>query len=377
VNSIASTVFAATLPLVVVAAGCSHDIPARREIQSRVVDAPDPRVVEIDRPEQFARARAETREVNDTLDANGVVAPEVSRTVHVNAMAGGRLADVRVRLGDAVHEGDVLFVVQSADLGTAIADWRKALADQRLTDAALRRAKRLFAARALALKDLQQAANDADKARIDVDTGAERIRILGGDVERPAPLIEVRAPIDGIVVEQNAAGGEAVKSLDSSPNLLTVADLSRVWVLCDVYENDLGDVHVGDRAEVRLVAYRDRTFGGAVSDIGRVLDPTTRAAKVRVEIDNAEGLFRPGMFATARFVARTAETRTVTPASAVLRLQDRTWVFRADGERRFKRVEVQAGAVLPDGSQTILGGLAPGDEVILDALQFANAATRS
>lgn len=376
-NRIAAPVFLAFLPALLVAGGCSRDAPAASDVRSHVEEAPDPSVVEIAHPEQFARVRAVARQVNEELHANGVVAPEVSRTVHVNAMAGGRLVDVRVRLGEEVNKGDLLFVVQSADLGGAIADWRKALADQRLTDKALRRAKLLFGYRALALKDVQQAENDADKARIDVETAAERIRILGGDVDRPSPLIEVHAPIDGIVVEQNAAGGEAVKSLDNSPNLLTVADLSRVWVLCDVYENDLGEVHVGDRADVRLVAYRDRTFGGAVSDISRVLDPATRAAKVRVEIDNAEGLLRPGMFATARFVARTAQTRTVTPASAVLRLQDRTWVFRTEGPDRFRRTEVQAGPVLPDGSQTILGGIAPGDEVILEALQFASAATHS
>ena len=141
-----------------------------------------------------------------------------------------------------------------------------------------------------------------------------------------------------------------------------------------MYEADLGVVRVGDTAEVRLNAYPDRTLSGRVSDISRILDQTTRTAKVRIEFDNAAGLLRPGMFATARFVSQQSEPRTVAPASAILRLQDRSWVFRADGPNRFRRTEVQAGPVLGDGLQTILSGLAPGEAVIANALAFASAA---
>jgi membrane fusion protein, heavy metal efflux system len=358
-------------------AGCSHEAAVDREPASRVEPAADPAVIEVGHLEPFALAKSELRAVPNEVHVNGVVAPDVNRTVRVTSLAGGKLVEVRTRLGDAVEQGQLLLVIHSADLSGAIADYRKSLDDQRLADKALRRARVLFEARALALKDLQQAENDAAKTAIDVQTAADRIRLLGGDLDHLSPLIELRAPIGGTVVAQNATSGEAVKSTDNSPELLTIADLSRVWVLCDVYENNLSDVGVGDEAEVRLVAYPDRPLSGTVSNIARVLDPATRTAKVRIELDNAEGVLRPGMFATATFVSRQTQLRTVAPASAILRLQDRSWVFRAEAADRVRRTEVQVGRVLPDGAQVILGGLNAGDGVVLDALQFANAAARS
>ena len=355
------------------ASGCSRDATADRDGPPRIVEASDPTVVEVEHPDRFALVRAELRAVPNELHVNGVVAPDVNRTVHVTSLAGGKLVELRARLGDNVEHGQVLLTITSQDLGAALADYRKALADQRLSERALRRAQLLFADRALAKKDLQEAENDAEKNGVDVQTAAERIRLMGGDLGQVVPLIEVRAPITGTVVEQNVAGGEAVKSLDNTATLLTIADLSHVWVLCDVYENNLGDVRVGDAAEVRLSAYPDRPLTGRVSDMSRVLDPTTRTAKVRIELDNADGILRPGMFATATFTSQGTQPHTVAPAAAVLRLQDRSWVFRTDGPNRFRRTEVQAGRVLPDGVQEIADGLVPGDTVVADALDFATA----
>ena len=333
-----------------------------------VEGASDPALVHVAHPQNFHVVGVETRTVPNELHVNGVVAPDVTRTVHVTSLAGGKLVDLRAHLGDQVQRGQVLMVIHAPELSKATADYRKALADQALADKALRRARDLWEGRALAQKDLQQAENGAQKAAVDVQTAVEQIRILGGDLHRLSPLIEVHAPITGTIVEQNTTGGETIKSLDNSPNLLTIADLSRVWVLCDIYENNLADVQVGDRAEVRLNADPDRPLSGTVSGISRVLDPTTRTAKVRIELENPDGLLRPGMFATARFVSQATTTHAVAPASAVLRLEDRSWVFREEGLSRFRRSEVQAGRVLPDGTQEILSGLAPGDRIVTDAL---------
>jgi cobalt-zinc-cadmium efflux system membrane fusion protein len=363
--------------LLALVSGCSHDAAADREPPAHVVEAPDPSVVAVEHGEQVARAKATERLLPNELRVTGVVVPDVARTVHVTSLGAGRLLELRVRLGDQVEKGQLLLTIRSPDLTAAIADYRKALADQRLSERALRRARDLFRNRALALKDLQQAENDAEKDAIDVEAARERIVLLGGDPDGLSPVIEVRAPIAGTIVEQNVAHGEAVKSLDSSSALLTLADLSRVWVLCDVYENNLADVHEGDRAEVRLNAYPDVPLAGTVGDIARVLDPATRTAKVRIELDNAQGLLRPGMFATARFESQVVTPHVVAPASAVLRLQDRSWVFRVEGPGRFRRTEVQAGRVLPDGAQEILAGLAPGDEVALDALALVGTASRT
>src|SRR5205085_759208 len=141
-------------------------------------------------------------------------------------------------------------------------------------------------------------------------------------------------------------------------------DLSHVWVLCDIYENNLAQVRLGDSARVQLNAYPDRPLSGRISNISRVLDPATRTAKVRLDLDNRAGLLRPGMFATVTFYSQARQQREVIPASAVLRLHDKDWVFRSDGEKRFRRVQIRAGASLSGGYQEVISGLSPGDRVV-------------
>src|SRR6202011_1171593 len=106
-----------------------------------------------------------------------------------------------------------------------------------------------------AQKDFEQAQDAEEKAKVDVQNAEQHIRILGGDPSRPSSVIELRAPVAGTIVEQNISGFEGVRSLDNSPNLFTIANLSQIWVLCDVYENDLGEVHVSDPAEITFSAF--------------------------------------------------------------------------------------------------------------------------
>jgi cobalt-zinc-cadmium efflux system membrane fusion protein len=178
--------------------------------------------------------------------------------------------------------------------------------------------------------------------------------------------------VAGTIVEQNVAGFEGVKSLDNTPNLFTIADLSQVWVVCDVFENDLGDMHLGDAAEIRLNAFEDRMFHGTVADISRVLDPNTRSAKVRIVLANADGALRPGMFAVAKFRSRKTTNRVVVPPTAIMRLHDKDWVFRKEGGKKFRRVVVRADGLAPDGMQEIREGVKPGDEVVENALEFSS-----
>jgi cobalt-zinc-cadmium efflux system membrane fusion protein len=305
---------------------------------------------------------------------NGVVAPDVARTVPVLSLAGGRAVDIRARLGDDVKKGQVLVTISSPDISQAFSDYHKFQADELLAHQQLARSQALYDKGAVAQRDLEAAENAENKAKTDVQTALDRLRILGADPAHPSPVIEVRAPVSGTVVEQNVAGGAAVRSTDNSPNLFTIADLSHVWVLCDVYENNLGQVHVGDFAEVRLNAYPNRVFRARVINISRVLDSATHTAKVRLELDNPDGLMRAGMFVTATFRSQTERTVMVVPSTAVLRLHDRDWVFRSEGGGEFRRIPIQAGPVAPDNSQEVLSGLSPGAQVVVDALQFSNAA---
>jgi cobalt-zinc-cadmium efflux system membrane fusion protein len=308
----------------------------------------------------------------DELKVSASVAPDVNRTVPVVSMTSGRVVEIKARLGDDVKKGDLLLTISSPDVSQAFSDYQKFRADEVLTWKQLERSRLLYEKGALAEKDLQVAEDTDEKAKVDVATATERIRILGADLNHPSALIEVRAPVSGTIVEQNITGSGGVKSLDNSPNLFTIADLSRVWVLCDVYENNLSQVHLGDYADVQLNAYPNRTFRGRVSNIGRVLDPATRSVKVRLELENPDGVMRAGMFATATFHAQTGRTRPAAPSTAILRLHDKDWVFRFESGKRFRRTQIQAGAMVGEGYQEVLSGLKAGDKIVANALQFAS-----
>ena len=262
-------------------------------------------------------------------------------------------------------------------MSQAFSDYQKFKADAALAKTQLDRAQLLYSHGATAQKDLEVAEDTYNKANIDTKTAEERIRLLGGDPQHLSPLIEIHAPVSGTIIEQNVTSAAGVKSLDNSPNLFTIADLSNVWIVCDVYENDLARVHLGDRAEIELNAYPNRRLAGRVTNISKLLDPNTRAAKVRIELPNAAGILRPNMFATVHFVSQGTQTRTVIPSSAVLRLQDRDWVFVKLNDQRFRRTEVQAGPVDADRTQQVLSGLRPGDQVVTNALMFDREVQKS
>jgi membrane fusion protein, heavy metal efflux system len=349
--------------------GCSKESPAAA---TKSVVSVDPDVFEPEHPELFKIAKVETRALPSEVTANGTLQPDVNRTIHVTSLGGGRVVELKAKLGDEVSKGQTLMVISSPDLAAAMSDYQKAQADEVLSRKALDRAQTLYDKGAIAAKDLEVAQDLEDKGKVDVDTAAHRVRLMGADPAHPSPLIDLRAPMAGTIVEQNVSGFEGIKSLDNTPNLFTIADLSEVWVVCDVFENDLGEVRVGDAAEIHLNAFPDRTFRGHISDVSRVLDPNTRSAKVRIVLANREGLLRPGMFAVAMFRSNKLQQRTVLPATAIMRLHDKDWVFRKEDEKRFRRVEVHADGLAPDGMQQVRDGAKSGDEVVTNALEFSS-----
>jgi len=185
-------------------------------------------------------------------------------------------------------------------------------------------------------------------------------------VNREDPVVSVYAPVSGTIVEQNVVNASSVHTPDNQPNLFTIADLSRVWVLCDVYENDLPAVRLGETADIKLNAYPDQTFHGKITNIGKVLDPNLRAAKVRIELANP-GIMRAGMFVTAIFYGLKGTVHEVVPSTAVLHLHDRDWIFVPAGNGQFRRNEVTGGKI-ENGTQIILSGITPGQQIVQDAL---------
>jgi len=237
----------------------------------------------------------------------------------------------------------------------------------------LERAKILFDRGAISQNDLQVAEDAEAKTKVDVTTAAEKLRVLGSaSLDKPSGIVEIRAPISGYITDQQVTNAAGIPGL-GSPNPFTISDLSTVWIVCDVYENDLDKVRLGDKADIRLSAYPNQVFTGTVSNIGPVLDPNIRTVKVRIEVANP-GLMRPGMFVTATFHGREKKKLAAVPATAILHLHDRDWVYVPIGDNKFRRTEVVGGDMLPDGMQEILSGIAPGEQVLTNALEFQNTA---
>jgi membrane fusion protein, heavy metal efflux system len=366
---------AAWCVLIWLTAGCGGeskgDPKAEAPPQTKVEHEEDVNIVQTDHPEQYPLVAATDYSATSQIVATGAVTPDVSRTVPVVSLATGRVVEIKARLGDTVKKGQVLLVVQSADIAAAFSDYRKAVADEKLANTQLERSKLLYDKGAISLNDLQVAEDAEDKAKVDVENTTEHLKVLGGNIDHPAAVVNIVAPISGVITDQQVTNAAGVPGL-GSPNPFTISDLSTVWILCDVYENDLPNVHVGETAEIRLNAYPGKVLTGRISNVSPVLDPTIRTSKVRIEVANPSGILRVGMFVTATFHGQKKETHAAVPASAILHLHDRDWVYVPAGDKKFRRVEVVAGAQLPGNLQEVVSGVKAGQQVVSNALVLQN-----
>jgi len=337
---------------------------------AQVVEAGNAGLVSVDHPEQYPTVAAGRIDEPEKLNVTGSVFPDIAREIPVISMANGRVVDIRARLGDNVRKGQLLFSVESPDISNAFDVYLKATADEQMANKAYIRAKDLYEHGAIAQAMLEQAEDTEKDAKADLAAADQQLKIFGVDKEHPSPVVNVYAPAAGVIVAQNITNAAATgMALSGTATAFTIADLSSVWILCDVYENDLPKVRLGQQAQIKLTAYPDKVLTGTVSDIGPVLDPTTRAAKVRIQVPNP-GILRLGMFATATLKSRSTVTRAQVPASTILHLHDREWVFVPAGQGQFKRVQVEGGDMLPGGQQEILSGLTPGQQVVRDVLNL-------
>ena len=349
--------------------GRQADAAAEAPPPAEVEHEQDGGAFKVDHPEQFELATAGERAAVPELDVTGTVGPDVSRNIPVISIASGRVVEINARLGDTVTRGQVLMRIQSADIAQAFSDYRQAVADEALARTQLERSKLLYDHGAVSLNDFQVAENSEAKAKVTVETAIEHLRVLGADINHPAAIIDVRAPASGVITDQQVTNAAGVQGL-AGPNPFTISDLSHVWVLCDVYENDLPFIRLGQYADIHLTAYPDRLLKGRISNIGPILDPNLRTAKVRLEVENP-GMLRLGMFVTATFYGVKKEVHATVPASAVLHLHDRDWVYEPVENGHFRRVEVLAGKMLPAKPadlQEITSGVRPGQQVVANAL---------
>jgi cobalt-zinc-cadmium efflux system membrane fusion protein len=369
-----SLVLIVSFGLAMLGAACSSNSKQNAAAEAppsvSAVQEQDSSVVTVEHPERFPLIAAVGHSATSSLQVTGTVAPDVSRTVPVISLASGRVVEISARLGDTVQKGQLLMRVQSVDVAGAYSDYRKAVTDEVLTRTQFERAKELYQHGAVALNDLEVAQDAQDKAKVDVETTAEHLRALGSPLDRPSAIVDIVAPVSGVITDQQVTNAAGVQGL-SSTNPFTISDLSHVWILCDVYENQLPNVRLGETADVTPNAYPDQVIEGRISNIGSVLDPSLRTAKVRIEVRNP-GTLRPGMFVTATFHGLKKEMHAAVPASAIVHLHDRDWVYVPAEAGKFRRVEVKSGNMLPNRMQELLSGLQPGQKVVANALELQN-----
>jgi cobalt-zinc-cadmium efflux system membrane fusion protein len=355
-------------------AGCHRTNAADTALEApppaKVVQDVNVSLFTVDHPEQFPLVLATLHAARAELTVTGSVSPDVSRSVPVTSIAAGRVTGIYARLGDTVKKGQRLLTVLSDDVSGGFSDYEKAKQDEDLSRVQLDRARDLFDHGAVSLNDLQIAQNAESKAKLDVQTHAQHLRLLGNNPDHANAVVDISAPAAGVITDQQVTKGAALQGMGSTP--FTISDLSHVWIVCDVYENDLPHVRLGDSADVRLNAYPDQTFKGTISNISAILDSSLRTAKVRIEVDNP-GLMHLGMFATATFQSQEQETHTAVPASAVLHLHDRDWVYEPAPDSKFRRVEVVGGKALPNNLQEVKSGIAPGQQLVANALVLDHA----
>ena len=352
-------------------AGCGEKVQADAKAEApppaQVIDETDSSLFKVDNPGQFPLVTAGEHDSAPELRTTGTVNADISRNIPVISLASGRIVEIDARLGDSVTKGQLLLKIQSQDIAQAFSDYKQAMADEELAKAQLDRAKILFEKGATAKKDEEVAEDAAIKAKVTTETAMEHLRVLGADMNHPSSIVEIHAPVSGVITDQQVTAAAGVKTLDNSPNLFTISDLSKVWIVCDVYENDMSFVHLGEYADIHLAAYPNVVLKGHIQNIAPLLDPNIRTAKVRLEVDNP-GLLRFGMFVTATFHGMQKELHATVPASAILHLHDRDWVYAPAGNNEFRRIEVVSGDMLPDGLQEIVSGIKPGQQVISNAL---------
>jgi membrane fusion protein, heavy metal efflux system len=307
-------------------------------------------------------ATAQLSAVPNYLELAAQIQADPTRVVHVYPPAGGRITEMKVRPWDRVEKGQTLAILDSSDLARAVADYHKALIDQEVKEKELDRATYLYAHSAIAQKDLQQAQGDAQMADAEVQAARAELQVLGADPEHAGAQLRVVAPRSGVVLDIGASQGEYSNALSAAQPLCTIADISTVWAVGDIYEKDVSAARPGEPAVVTLDAYPGQTWNGRVSAVADAVDPNTRTLHLRVVLPNPGAKLKPAMFGSIRLLRSTSKG-IVVPSTAVIREGSMAYVFVSEGNGRYLRRTVTLGRTLGNSIE-IENGLKPGDAVV-------------
>jgi len=366
---------ALTMALLGSNAGCRDARPSTEAVAAASSEAAPVRVtdrVQLDasQVEQIGVEELSGKAPANAIKATGTVEFNADRMAKLLPPVAGQIQNLTANVGDTVRRNDVVFVLSSREVAAAIAEHQSSHKDLELAEKTFAMTRDLFEHQAASRMALDQAESELAKARAKVRQTEESLQVLGvdhpeDDATALQPKIPVRTPIDGTVIERNVTNGQFVGP-ENSP-LLTIADLASVWVQGDIFERDLRNVAVGQKAEVTTAAYPDDRFTAQVSRIASVVDPQTRTAKVRFLVANPGARLKPGMYASINLFLPDATASLTVPAKAIFVENGRTFAYVQSGPREFVRTEVET---VPSGSdrQRILRGVRAGDRVVSDGV---------
>lgn len=306
--------------------------------------------------------------IENALVLPGRVEADPDHVVHIYAPLSGRLLNMALVPGQEVRKGQVVAELQSGDVAQARSDFEKARIETLRADHALDRGKTLAAHEVLSQADLQELQATDDAAHSEQERARQRIHELGFSENGTSDVTPVLAPITGTVLDIGTASGELQRSLETTNGIATVANLDTVWVTGDLYEQDLGSVHLHDPVKITFPAYPGQTLQGTVANIGDSLDPTTHAVKVRVVLSNPGHKLKPSMFAQLQ-IARPQVSRIMLPQTAVLHDGNVTEVYVPDGQGKYSVRQVTTGATRGDQVE-IISGLHDGEQVVTEGAAF-------
>ncbi|MDP2158444.1 MAG: efflux RND transporter periplasmic adaptor subunit [Nitrospirota bacterium] len=303
------------------------------------------------------------------LSATAVIEINMDRSAKISPRVTGKAVRISASQGDRVKAGQALAYLDSVELDQTWADYLKAQGKVELARKNLQREEALFEKKISPEKDVLKAKQEFGEAEADINLAKERFRLLGVEVSQFGtskgngnhPLIPVATPVSGVVLEKTVTQGEMV---NSEKTLFTVADLSTLWVVIDIYEKDISRLRLGTNVKVSVTAFPDKAFRGKIAYIADVVDEKTRTEKARVTIDNSSGLLKPGMFATVLIEATSGGTERLiaVPEEAVVLDGTKRYVFIQTAPDKFQRRDIEAGRTLGNRLE-VTHGLKEGETV--------------
>ncbi|GHM99091.1 hemolysin D [Cytophagales bacterium WSM2-2] len=304
----------------------------------------------------------------DQLAAVGEVSFAEDNVVRIYPIVSGTVEKIFVSLGDYVQKGQVLATLLSMDMSQIQRDYNIAKSNFSVEEKNLARAQELFAAGMMSEKEFANAKKDHSNALSELNERTQILKLYGGSSSDLDAIYNVVAPRSGYIVERSVTEGTQIRN-DNNTNIFTISDLKTVWVWANIHESDLSKVSEGDEVQVKTIAFPDLIFNGRVKKIGTMLDPDSRVIKIRTELNNADGLLKPEMFANVLLTPKTSEKAIVVPNISIILENNQSYVMLETGKNEFKKVQIKTGRVFHYYTE-VLEGVSVGQRIVTEGSLF-------